>query len=406
MTKTMRWGVGTISIVGLVGFGSFIGCSSDNGGDQLPVTDTDSGVTPLVDSAPGDSTPNTDTPPGDSPADTAEAPPPAPDRKVTFVFASPDSKPQYMCLGAFGGDPMTSDKPTKALGPFGIPDPSDPTKLVSGFPYRAVVPYPVTDKLAQAALSSLTVAIYFSDTDPTAGGSPAPCVAAWATAKTDPKNFFIIPKDGASPPKGVVAPGTSWALTLSGCRNDATDATDTCPKVANFAFDWQQLDTADPSSYTGGGTGAKAGLQFHHLSNVPAFNDVDVYIQPMSAATSDAGADADGGTATPASEPILIAGTPPGASGVKFGDMVAKAVGVAPKGDPDSAVLLLVKHGDRPGGLTTIPLPLDRFLAAYKAVLGPTVGWTGNQTLILAGSPNPSSSGKPSLVIAWVANKF
>ena len=411
MTKTMRWGVGTLSLVGLVGFGTFVGCSSDNGGDQPPV-DTDSGVTPPADTNPrpdtggggdtggdtakADTTGGGDSGGGDT-TDSSETPPPAPDRKVTFVFASPDTPPQFMCLGGFAGDPLAADKPTKALGPFGIPDPADPTKLKAGFGFGAVVPYPVTDPLVKAALSSLSVVAYFSDTDPSAGGSTTACSDAWAAAKTDATKYFPVPK-------GKVVAGTSWMLALTGCKSAPTDASGTCPATPNFAYDFQQLDLTDPATFAGDGTGAKAGLQFMHASNFPYFDGVDVYIQPMSAPTSDAGADADGGTATPAGPPIKIA------DNAKFGDFSAPAAGVAPKGDPDSALLVLVKHlttpcTPGPTCLTTFYLPLDKFLAAYKAFL-PGVGWTGNQALVLAGSINPADPPSSKLVIAWVPSKF
>src|SRR5262249_44688150 len=98
--------------------------------------------------------------------------------KSTIVFAAPDLKPQYVCIAAFdadaNGEPIGEIQPLRGpsgvVGPFGVPDPSDPTKkrLISGFPYGAIVPIGtyMHDVGIQNAFAHRVFAAFLLDDDP------------------------------------------------------------------------------------------------------------------------------------------------------------------------------------------------------------------------------------------------
>jgi hypothetical protein len=428
MTKAMRWGVSALSIVGLVAFGAFAGCSSDDGSGT---PDNDSGVT-ITDSGVADShkvdsqtetTPETSsetTTESGSDGDTAETPPPVPDRRVNVLFARPDEPAGglYACLGAFPStitDPSThtASEMISAQGPVGIPnDPTDPSKgFKSGFTHGSVFPLVVNKgDLAASALDLFTVVGYFLDHDPTTATPPSTCKAEWDTAKADTHRWLTIPK-------GTIKSGDSFMLALVGCNSPAGGSTGECGGATagdSRAFIAKTVQTTDPATFTGTGT-AKFGVQFLNTTQFspaptpPTFQDVDVYILPMNApADPDAGPDADGGSPTPAGTPIPIAGGPAATAGVKFKDFVDPAVGVALAGDPNEAIFLIAPHGTdltscTPGAPTCpiIPLPAKPYLAAYKVIGG---GFTGNQVIALLGGL-ADLTGKPP-ILAFMPSKF
>jgi hypothetical protein len=424
----MRWGVSALSIVGLVAFGAFAGCSSDdNSGtpdqDSGPLT-TDSGVADTkkpdtTSETPAETSSETSSE-GGSDAD-AETAPPVPDRRINVLFARPDDGPTtglYACLGAFAStvtDPSTkgSSDMLSAQGPYGIPnDPTDPSKgWKSGWTYGAVFPVVVNKgDLAGSALDLFTVVGFFLDSDPTKATPPSTCKAEWDTIKTDAKRWVTIPS-------GTIKSGDSYFLGLVGCKSGAGSPSGECgaPTSGDSRdFIVKKTQTADPTTFTGTGT-TKFGSQFVDVSQwagvtgvVPGFQNIDVYLQPMNkAADPDAGADADGGSPTPAGAPIGIAGAG-GSAGVNFKDYVDPATGVALEGDANEAIFLIAPHGFDvtscvPGGATcpTIPLPAKPYLAAYAAIGG---GFTGNQTIALLGGLAALTTNPP--IVAIMPNKF
>lgn len=427
-TKAMRLGVGALTIVGTLGFGTFAGCSS-SGDDTVAPVDTDSGT--AAETTPPDSTTTdtgskpdsatSETPPDTNVTETsdADAGPAPPDRRINVLFARPDEPPLYVCLGVFiatpvdGGvvDPSTKS-PIGANGPFGIPnDPKDPTKgLKSGFPYGfgfGVTIGPADAAAAPLSSPGLQAVGYFLETDPGIT-DPKACEKAWDSVKGDRKRWFAVPPATAKA-------NTSSTLALVGCK--APSATGECGAATSGDsrdFVLAAMDFKDPTTFTGGGT-KKFGVQFMNLTQfagvagaVPSFQNVDVYIQPMNAPTSDAGADADGGTATPAGTPIPIAGVG-GATGVSYKDLITPAVGVALGGDPNEAIFLLTPHGTAPctpgtAGCATIPIPARPYLDLYGPTLGG--GFTGNQVFALMGTPIPVGTAKPKLIIEMLPTKF
>lgn len=412
MTKSMRWGVSALMIVGGVALGAFAGCSSDDTGNNPPPSD-DSGT---ADSGGTDTeTPDTqmtDSGSGETATDTGgETGPFVQDRYVTLLFAAPDMPGRFVCLGAFGPttDPATAMAPTLAeptAGAFGIPSSAAPTDMTktTAFPYGSVVPVPLS-ATEEAGLGSFKVVLYLLDANPAASGST--CSKEWATVKSDPKRWVAVAP-------GTVKKGESWLVTMAGCVGPA-DATGRCGAAGNdFEFLLTKLDTAKPTF--GSGSGPKVGLQFFNLSQfpgsptamIPGFQNVDVYIQPMNAASSgDAGTDAgDGGSGGTAGDKISIA------TNVKYKDIVSPATPVVLPGDPTSALLVILPHGatycfnSTPQPSLTCAawtIPLKKALAVYSAVGGGFVDGT-NQFLALMGSPigtTPTDPTTASLIPAF-----
>lgn len=421
MTKAMRWGVSSLSIVGLVALGalgSFLGCSSDS--TPAPATDTDSGAgdTPTdtnKDSGPKDSGPETDSIPTDVvpvEAGDADAPPPAPERRINVLFARPDEK-LFACLGAFapGTDPAATKAPAKALGPVGIPDPAAPTDATkyTAFPQGGVFPFVVNaGDLAGKSLDLFDVVGFFVPTNPLTATPASTCKDTWDSVRADPKHWVKISK-------GTVKKGDSWLLALTGCGSPAGGSPGECggPTAGDtHDFILKQVQTSDPTFGTG--TGAKFGSQFLDVTQfspaaTPSFQNVEVYLLPMNApASPDAGPDADGGSPTPAGPPILIAGDRTGASGVKYKDIVDPATGVVLPGDPNEAIFLIARHGTDPRSCTPgaptcpiIPLPAKPYLGIYGKIGG---GFTGNQVIALMGGLGALTTKPP--IIAFLPSKF
>lgn len=403
MTKTIRWGVGALTLAGGLAVGAFAGCGSDDG-TAPPVTEPDDTGIPGSDTGTpsetgGDTSNDTgkadvgDTgTPTDSGADVDAAPPPA-DRRINVIFARPDEKPLYVCLGVFLGPALGGDltkagtKPVGTNGPFGIPDASGDITKLKPFSYGQAFGVAVADKDAQSALGNdkLQVVGYFLEANPAAAGSKTACADAWPIAQKDTKRYFAVA------PATVIA-GSSYQLSLTGCT--AASATGECGTgtTDNREFVLQKLDTATPTTFTGDGP-LKFGVQFDNLSQfagappaVASFQNVDVYLQGMDPAA------ADGGTSTPAGAPIKLA------SGLSYKGIAPAAVGVALKGDPNAALFVIAQKDSTPclGGpsatcTTSVTLPAKPYLDGYKALGG---GFLGVQMMALVGSPVAGSPPK------------
>lgn len=422
MTKSLRWGVGSLmALAGLVAVTSFVGCSDDEPGPGPVDTDTGTAETST------DTGTDTGTPPVDSATDSGgdtDAAVPPPDRAVTIVHASPDYGAKFFCLGAFTADPATQDKPVQALGPIGKPDataPTDPTKFTA-LAYGSVVPLPLTPT-AVAALKAFTVAIWTVDKNPLTEATPRKCEDTWAETKAKTDNWLKVDKN-------AVDVGQSGLIALKGCLAASTATTPECgPDGAAKSFKWElhKLDTVKPTAFAGGGTGAKTGIQFLHLSKFASFDTtagLDFYLQGYGSVTptGDAGTDGgdaatdaggDGGTTTgPLGTPVLIA------SGAKYNDLAPKSVGVqlagdltlsqlhaVPKGTPSANVvgcIALAAAGKTAAEGACAGIPLKNFLAGYAAVGG---GFKDgqNQFLIPFGAPVPKVSGDPTSVTLRIA---
>lgn len=416
MTKSLRWGVGSLmALAGLVAVTSFVGCSDDEPGPG-PV-DTDTGTVAETSTDTGSDTGTTDTgSPGD--ADASETPPFVADRAVTILHASPDYGAKLFCLGAFltTSEPATQDKPVQALGPIGRPDttaPTDPAKFTA-IPYGAVVPLPLT-ATAVAALKAFTVVIWAVDTNPLAATPAKKCEDTWATAKTDTSAWLKVDKDGVKEKESAI-------VALQGCKTKSTATTSECGPVdtaPSFKWNLTKLDVAKPTAFAGGGTGAKVGLQAIHLSlfggsttpAIPSFQDVDIYLQGYgTASTGDAGTDA-GDAATDAADggaPTLTAVGPAISlgAGVKYGDVAAKSVGVQLQGNSDDARVFILPKGTASAciaaGACGTGVPLKSFLAGYAPTGG---GFKDGQNQFIAffGSPLPKTGTDPTTATLRVA---
>ncbi len=418
MTKSMRWSVGSMLVLGGLAALSFVGCSDDAASN--PPVDTDTGVadTGSTDTGtpPDTATPDVTTDVGD----TSDAPPFVADRAVTLIHASPDFGSKFICLGAFLTDPATSD-PAQSIGPIGVPTEAtkDPKKFVA-IPYGAVIPVPLS-ATAVAALGAFNAVMWAVDTNPLTATPPVECKDTWKAARADTNNWVKVDK-------GTVNKGESWIVAMKGCKNASTATTSECGAsgaAASFKWGTHKLDVATPSAFGGGTTGPKTGIQVVHFSKfegvsgaIPSFQNIEVYIQAMAAPTGggdagtdgatdalevsvDAATDAAPPTAVPVGLPFLVAGDKAGAAGVKYDDIVAKAVGLQLAGDPNEALLVVAVHGTTPclGGPsvacpTAVTVPLKKFLDAYKLVGG---GFNDgqNQFIALFGSPVPKTSGDP-----------
>lgn len=391
MTKSLRWGIASVLTLAGLAMVSVVGCSDDTTGTPPPedtgTPDTGSADTGSDTGSPTDSA--TDSP-TDTPTDT---PPFVADRAVSIVHASPDFGAKLFCLGAFTGDPAAATAPLQTLGPIGRPDataPTDPAKFTA-IPYGAVVPIPLS-AIAVGALKAFTVAIWAVDTNPLAGGKK--CEDTWATAKAGAVgvDWLKVDKDG-------VKAGESGLIAIKGCLAASTADTPGCgPAGAAKSLKWElhKLDTVKPTTFAGGGTGAKTGIQFLHFSKFASIDTtagMDFYLQgwgPVGVgdAGTDAGDAADGGTTiAPAGEPVLVA------AGAKYGDVAPKSVGVQLAGDltlsrlhffPKDTPLANVKAAIA-GGVSA-GVPLKDFLAGYAAVGGGFIDGQ-NQFVAAFGAP-------------------
>jgi len=289
MTKATRWGVSALMVIGGLALGAFAGCSDDDP-TPAPIQDEDSGQ-PADTMKPDTGTlPDTNMP--------VDAPPDAPfvaDRAVTLAFASPDLAPRWMCMGAF----LAADNPADKMAPFnfqpktgaaGVPDATAPTDFTktTGFPYGAVVPFPL-DEAAQTALGTFRVVVYLLDANPAATGKT--CGDMWATVKGDTNKWKMFEPN-------TVKTGEHGVLAIHGCNTAAGCG------AGPFKFTIHKVSMAKPTE-----SGADIGFQFLHLSQfdntmvpnpldagpatvtVPGFQSTDIYVVP-GPDTADAGAGA------------------------------------------------------------------------------------------------------------------
>jgi hypothetical protein len=402
MTKAMRLGVSALLILGGVGLGSFIGCSSDDepapvadtGTEEDTATDTGTADTGSDDTATGDTGS-----PTDGGSDTAETGPKPADRKVTLLFGSPDLGGKFACFGAFtAADPTTAD-PAQALGPIGIPTTADmdPTKFTP-IPYGAVIPLPL-DATASAALSGLTTVIYLVDSNPLTATPPTTCKDLWKTVRADTKAWKSFAPN-------TIKKGEQAIVALTGCKGTTAPATGECGTGNNFEIRIDKPSTTPATAFAGSTTGPKVSVQFINYSRYagsaipstpPTYQGIDVYLQfrKSMAVTADGGVDdsgdattVDGGTA------LVFDGTPVKiADNVKYGDL-ATVTGVQAGDMPDETIMVLSPHGTTPcfGGATcaSTPIPLKTFLAAYKPVGGGFFDGQ-NQFFALTGGPVPTA---------------
>lgn len=396
MTKAMRWGFSALLSIGCVGLGTVVGCSED---DPVTPVDNDTG-TPDLDTGTLDTgmpDPDTGTPmEGGMDADAADAPPFVADRAVTVVFASPDMPRRFLCAGAFAGDPAAAtSSPAQTLGP----PAGDPTMAGMGLPFGTIARIPLTKAAIDVLDTPLSIVLYLVDT------STKDCTMSWADVRATPARWFAVKGTKAMPADTTksIAAGEHALIRIHGCEMPAAATTGECGTAAapaNFKIDMVKLDTSKPTMHSGT-MGPKVGLQFVHMSPfagnaappVPPFQLVDIYIQPMTKADADAGAEA--GASMPAGTPIKIA------TNVKYGDVAPASVGVQLAGDPYSAVMLITQTGVAPctpgtTACTTIGLPLGTAATRYKMLgIGGYDDGT-NQFVGLVGSPlKPASIGMP-----------
>lgn len=393
MTKAMRLGTIALFACGLTASAMFAGCGDDDEGTPPPASSGgDSGgggSEAATETGGGGAEAGTETGGGGTEAGTetgtgteagteggteaGDTKPLPADRKITLVFAAPDLPPQFLCLGAFVADKdgMPTSTLADAKGPYGIDDGSGDPKKLSGFPYGAVVPIPVSDAAVKVALNGLAVIGFTVDKNPLVEGKT--CKDYWKDpAISGDKGRQAVVK------KGLVAAGTSFVGAMVGCKNKDAD-----PACGGKELHWvmQKFDIAPPTEFKGGGE-TKLGIQFGHLSNFPAFQGMDVYVQGRKAGGGEAGTD-------PMLEgvPVQITTAAAGANAEHF---EPKAIGVAIPGNKDLALLLLVKNGTKPfceGAAdckTTVPIPIKPFMDAFK-VTGAT--WGDTQFFGLIGRP-------------------
>ncbi|MGZ3422094.1 MAG: hypothetical protein ACXVEF_37015 [Polyangiales bacterium] len=400
MTKAMRWGVSALLILGGVGFGSFVGCSSDD--NPAPAeTDTGTGEDTAVTtdtSTPEDTGTMEETAADTGPTDTGGETGPKPaDRSVSLLFGSPDLGSKFACFGAFTADPATND-PFQALGPIGIPTTADkdPTKFAA-IPYGAVIPLPL-DATAAAALNGLTTVIYLTDTNPLTASPATTCAKIWKDVRGDAKAWKSFPAM-------TIKKGEQALVAITGCKGTST--TGECGAGTNLDFRIDKLSTTPAATFAGATTGPKTSIQFVHYSQYaglpvtgtpPTYQGIDVYIQLFKSmgVTLDAGTDdsgdattADGGTTlVPNGAPVKIA------DNVKYGDL-GTVTGVQAGDLPNESYLVILPHGATycMVGATcpATPIPLKKFLASYAAVGGGFIDGQ-NQFFALTGGPIPTAT--------------
>jgi hypothetical protein len=268
-----------------------------------------------------------------------------------------------------------------ARGPFGVPDPNDPAglKLLSGFPYGAVVPLPIRVRDAEFFDTLAPIGFLVDDVEVKAfagfGVDSQTCKDAYAAAKGNPARTAAFKR-------GQLERGQSWLVGLVGCQGASSKPE--CAGGNNARVVSKMVDLAPPSSYAGAGD-AKLAIQIANLAEFGGYQDADLYLQPMQ-----------GGDAGPDGAPILLAGP------LSAGDVAERAAGVQ-IANAKLAVLLVVKHGTAPfcGGQapcpTTIPLPIQPFVDKYAPVTG--AAWSGNQVFALFGRPPLDASEKPQDVV-------
>jgi len=409
MTKAMRWGVSALLILGGVGVGSFMGCSSDDDPAPIDTGDTGTDDTGAADTAMAD----TGTPPTDSgsSSETAtdtgggETVAPKADRAATLLMAAPDLAPQYVCLAAFSATPdeVATKDPVDALL-IGIPDPTDAMNEAkySPIPYGAVLPLPLNGK-AIAALKALTVVVYVTTTKPMAS---ADCKTGWTTAKTDAKRWKAFPKN-------AIDAGDHALLAVTGCSGAGGTATTTaCGAGSNLEITLKKTDTTKATTFAGEPTGPKVGIDFVNLSRYagagatapPSWQGIDAYLvfSKSTAITLDGGTDdsgdattADGGTATGPD----VANAVKIATNKSYGDIVS-VVGVQAGDIPAGTYLVVVPTGTTLATAVPCSTAVSATCAAYipfkpfldkLAAAGAGLIDGQNQFVALAGGPVPTA---------------
>ncbi len=447
MTNSMRWGLTSVTALGLIVAGSaFVGCSSSSSGGTTTPDDTGSDDSATDSVVQPDTSGDTVTPDMGADVPDTNPGPAVPDRKVTIVHVSPDAGAQLFCFGAGAANTLG-----KALI-IGKPDATAPTDAskYTGFAYGSVAPIsiPMDGLISKAevdALSSLTVyAFPIGATNPLT--ATAHDAAAMLTACTAKFNAFksdagidtskFISFSGAK-----LAAGTSTVLYAEGCTSPGATLAGCAGKP--FSLGYKQFDLSTPTFAGDSGTSPKVSFHFMHASPfpgatgvAPSWQNVDVYLLPMSkpVAGTDAGPDGDTGAvaSTATGAPQLIA------TNVQYGDFVGVQVPVAagdagtdasdsgtvsnppqpfisPANTSDvSSYLVLMPHGVTfcaPGtsGCVATPLPLDPWLSGYKAAFAaggyPPVGFVDatHQMIVLSGSPSDDATNpvKYGLNLAW-----
>jgi hypothetical protein len=403
MTKAMRWGVSALLILGGVGVGSFMGCSSDDEPAPVDTGDTGTGEETSTDTGTDTGTAEeTSTDTGSMTDAPTDAPAFKADRAATLLMAAPDLAPQYVCLAAFLAAPadVATKEPADALL-IGIPDATAPTdeSKYSPIPYGAVLPLPLNAK-ALAALKSLTVVVYVTATKPM---SSADCKTGWAAAKTDTKKWKAFDKN-------AIDTGDHALLAVTGCAGAGGATTTECGAGNNLEITLKKADTTKATTFTGESTGPKVGIDFVNLSRYAgagssgpgSWQGIDAYLvfSKSVPVTLDAGTD-DSGDATTADGGMTVA--PDVANAVKiadnksYGDIVP-VVGVQAGDLPDDTYLVVVPHGavlatsapcsSAPGPTCAAYIPFKPFLAALKPA-GAGFKDGENQFVALTGGPIP-----------------
>jgi hypothetical protein len=363
------------------------GCPSDSNGPQAQTPDADAAdevADVRTDERPsGDASSDPATEAGADASDDAALD--LVERKTTIVLAAPNLKPQYICLAAFeadeNGEPVGDlhavrvRNTSNPLPPFGIPDPSDPTRLRAGLPYGTVFPVGVFphDADLEATFDRRVAVGFVLDADP----GPTGCVAAYEAVKDKPGRTWLVRP-------GTVGRGQSWVFALTGCEGPSSDPA--CAGGNNLTADLQRVDTATPSDSHGVGDIA-LGVQFWNLGPFAGYQNVDVYVQPMKPAAEpgDAEDGSDAGAVTVANGPPV-----PLANGSHWRDIAQASVGVRLSDSTRQLTeLLLVRHdempfcGGAPGCANTVGLPMQPFIDRYASPAG--AAWSGNLVVGLFG---------------------
>lgn len=298
------------------------------------------------------------------------------ERSVALVLAAPDLPPQFICLGAFATDASGAPlgDPVIAGGPFGVPDPTDPARrrLISGFPYGAVVRLPLRRHDSKYFVGHKPIGYVVDDVQPRefagSGNDSETCKRAWAAARD---------VAGRQLDMSSLQVGDSWIAGVSGCI--ASSPAPECGGGSNLQTTATRADLTPVLQPVDGGELLLA-LQVANFSLFPAFQKIDMYLQPVRSQ--------DGGN-IPDGEPTALT-----MGDLSGGDIGSSAVVVhLASADAGDALLLAVPHGAAPcaggPGCSTVAIPIDPYRARYAPASGGATGasWSGHQVLALFGRP-------------------
>jgi hypothetical protein len=234
----IRYGLASVILVGGAGGLAALGCSGDDNvgpgldaGSDSPISPPDNFVPPVdgnVDSNP----PPTDAPPAPKHA------------KLILVNASPDFGPARFCFATspdgttftIAGVPARPD--TVGVSPLGTPLPPGLYQGTGG-PLPDLLDY---SQIAVRAyvIHSASIATQTAD----AGAAEKTCDQLVGTggSLTAGQDYFQIPGNNGSIPKGLLAHNTTWVIALTGCGpaapNDAGDGTGIPQSTARCGADW------------------------------------------------------------------------------------------------------------------------------------------------------------------------